>query len=724
MSRCSSLGVVVLLVTLAAAFGPPTRADGVRASGDSLSRPLPAGLTPAEALLPLPPVEGGLRAAPTGVVYCPAEYEPQEGIFFAWQGFTNLLTEMTVAITTEDPDATVFIVVSGASQQTSATSTLTSAGADLTQVEFITATLDSVWIRDYGPRFIRVDGERAIVDHTYNRPRDNDNAFNDTLCTLWGEPQYQIPLTHGGGNFHLFATGEAFMSDLIETENPSLTEQQIKDYYAAYQNLDVTIYPGFPTSFDSTQHIDMWMLPTGDNQVIIGQYASSTGTPYTITENAVADLTSRGYTVYRTPGWTSGGTHYTYTNAVVLNNLVFMPKFNDSRDAQALSVFQTAFAGRTIHQIDCTGIIGYAGALHCIAMHVPSAVIPAEPQVQVQTPDGGELLLAGESYEITWTATDDVAVTSVDILLSTDSGATFDQTIALGTENDGTFTWTVPSLSVATCRVQVVAYDGDGQSGADASAADFTISPAGPEIVFEELLDADPGWATEGSWAWGTPTGGGGEHGPTDPSAGYTGANVYGYNLAGDYETNLTPTYLTMPALDCTGMSNVTLSFWRWLGVEKGQYDRAAIEVNVAGTWQSVWENAYSQSTEDAGWTYQEIALSPLVDDRSSVAIRWVMGKTDGTWNYCGWNIDDVRISAVVPATLLIGDANCDGSVNFFDIDYFVAALTGESAWSSLYASQHAGATPPCPYENNDTNGDGTVDFFDIDPFVVVLTQQ
>ena len=112
----------------------------------------------------------------------------------------------------------------------------------------------------------------------------------------------------GGGNFHLFANGDAFMSSLIQSENPSYTAQQIKDLFRDYENVNLTIYPGFPTSFDSTQHIDMWMLAVGDNKVIIGEYASSTGQPYTITENAVADLTARGYTVYRTPGWNPGST--------------------------------------------------------------------------------------------------------------------------------------------------------------------------------------------------------------------------------------------------------------------------------------------------------------------------------------------------------------------------------------------------------------------------------
>jgi agmatine/peptidylarginine deiminase len=245
------------------------------------------------------------------------------------------------------------------------------------QVEFITYTADTVWIRDYGPRFVREDEHRAIIDHVYNRPRPRDNAFPDFLAVLWAEPSYDIPLVHGGGNFHMFSDGEAFMTHLILDENPGLTEQDVMAYYDSYQNLDLTILPGFPTSFDSTQHIDMWMLPVDDGVVIIGQYSPSDTQPHTITEAAVTELTARGYIVYRTPGWNAGGTHYTYTNAVVFNDIVFVPEFSGyaAENAQAVAVFEAAFPGHQIMPVDCSQIIHAAGAIHCVVMHVPETTL-------------------------------------------------------------------------------------------------------------------------------------------------------------------------------------------------------------------------------------------------------------------------------------------------------------------------------------------------------------
>jgi hypothetical protein len=79
-------------------------------------------------------------------------------------------------------------------------------------------------------------------------------------------------------------------------------------------------------------------------------------------------------------------------------------------------------------------------------------------------------------------------------------------------------------------------------------------------------LDTNPGWTTQGQWAFGVPTGGGSHC--YDPASGHTGTNVYGYSLSGDYPDNM-PTYrLTTTAINCAGHENVTLSFWQWLGIE------------------------------------------------------------------------------------------------------------------------------------------------------------
>ena len=163
---------------------------------------------------------------------------------------------------------------------------------------------------------------------------------------------------------------------------------------------------------------------------------------------------------------------------------------------------------------------------------------------------------------------------------------------------------------------------------------------------YEWTLDEDPGWAREGLWAFGVPTGGGGQAGPPDPTGGHTGDNVYGYNLNGDYPGDLqAPEYLTTGPFDCSDLALTRLTFWRWLGVEVPRYDRATIDISVDGTtWTTVWTNP--DEITDTEWTFVSLDISDVADGEATVYARFGMGPTDRVTNYCGWNIDDIALEA------------------------------------------------------------------------------
>ncbi|MBU0640030.1 MAG: hypothetical protein KKB50_14280, partial [Planctomycetes bacterium] len=59
------------------------------------------------------------------------------------------------------------------------------------------------------------------------------------------------------------------------------------------------------------------------------------------------------------------------------------------------------------------------------------------------------------------------------------------------------------------------------------------------------------------------------------------------------------------------------------------------------------------------------------------------------------------------------GDLNCDGIVNGFDIDAFIAALKGPAYYDPVY--------PDCDLVLADINADGVVNGFDIDPYIALL---
>jgi hypothetical protein len=232
---------------------------------------------------------------------------------------------------------------------------------------------------------------------------------------------------------------------------------------------------------------------------------------------------------------------------------------------------------------------------------------------------------------------------------------------------------------------------GSPPDGGPSEIAEVSIIVAtGPQVVYSIPMDTDPGWSSEGDWAFGQPTGSGG-----DPNSGATGDFVVGYNLNGQYPNSMPEYSTTTGSFDCTDLTETTLRFQRWLGVESSSYDHAKIQISVnGGAFATIWDHQ-GGSLQDTSWNEVEYNISDLADGQPDVRVRWVMGTTDGSITYSGWNIDDVEIFAVIPNDVVVGDLNGDGLVNGADIGLFLIS------W---------GECPGCPA---DLNGDGWVDGLD-----------
>jgi hypothetical protein len=246
----------------------------------------------------------------------------------------------------------------------------------------------------------------------------------------------------------------------------------------------------------------------------------------------------------------------------------------------------------------------------------------------------------------------------------------------------------------------------------DSNVANVAIDVGSFVPVYVFPMDSNPtGWSRTGQWSFGVPQGLSG-----DPSAGFTGANVYGYNLGGAYSSNLaTVNYLRTGAIDCSLLSGVGLRFRRWLGVEAAPSDHANIQVsNDGSTWTDVWDHAGGTIDEQA-WSLQTYDISAVADGQAAVMIRWGLGPTNGSVEYHGWNLDDVEI--VVPAPLVCGagvygDMDGSAAVNARDVPKFTEVLLNPPA-----ASDQERCTA-------DVHADGVIDMIDLDEFVELLLAQ
>jgi len=194
-----------------------------------------------------------------------------------------------------------------------------------------------------------------------------------------------------------------------------------------------------------------------------------------------------------------------------------------------------------------------------------------------------------------------------------------------------------------------------------------------PSVAAEFNLDTNPGWTTQGLWAWGVSAGLSG-----DPSSAYTGTNIYGYNLNGAYTNNMPETNLTTTAINCTGLGGTTLSFARWLSIESSVWDRAHIDVSNDGVnFTRIWSHSGPTVANPGSWTVVSYDISAIADDQPTVYIRWVMGTTDSSVVHGGWSIDDITISGFQPITSDPGPAGCNPA----DLNSAAASSPASPVW-------------------------------------------
>jgi len=104
------------------------------------------------------------------------------------------------------------------------------------------------------------------------------------------------------------------------------------------------------------------------------------------------------------------------------------------------------------------------------------------PTITIASPVAVQSVAAGSQLIIRWTSTDNVRVTSQDLLLSLDGGTSFS---ALATNLAGdvqTFTWNVPNRVVQRARIRVIARDAESNV-AQMDSPEFSITDQTPPTV-------------------------------------------------------------------------------------------------------------------------------------------------------------------------------------------------------------------------------------------------
>jgi len=311
-------------------------------------------------------------APPAGPVRNIAEFERNQGVVISYPGYWGIPYTL---ISQLSEDVMVYVICE-ASNQTSVYNELNSQGVTMSNISFIDAPLDSYWSRDYSPWFIEYgsNNEIGIVDFPYNRPRPDDDEVPVELGQDFGVDVFGMNLEHTGGNYMTDGMGISASTDLVNTENPGLSDTEINTMFEEY--LGITEYHLVEDPLGAyIEHIDCWGKMLDVDKILVSRVPQSDGryADFEAMANYWANQISsygNNYQVYRTD-WVVDGN--AYTNSLIMNNKVFVA-FNTGSagnyNAAAAAAYEAAMPGYEVIGILYNGWES-TDALHCRTHEVP-----------------------------------------------------------------------------------------------------------------------------------------------------------------------------------------------------------------------------------------------------------------------------------------------------------------------------------------------------------------
>ena len=199
----------------------------------------------------------------------------------------------------------------------------------------------------------------------------------------------------------------------------------------------------------------------------------------------------------------------------------------------------------------------------------------------------------------------------------------------------------------------IAATDAEGivtHAPASAPRSRYRLEVADEETIAEADLDIDPGWSATGSWEFGVPQGKGGgpRRGFPDPTAGATGARVYGIALDGNHGSSTERQDLIAGPFDLRGWRAIQLSYHRWLNTDARRWVHASVAVSAGGDrWTTLWENG-NENIEDDHWVRCTFDLDDSFDGAEKLLVRFRFQlRVSDAWQMSGWNVDDLRLVGV-----------------------------------------------------------------------------
>jgi agmatine deiminase len=267
--------------------------------------------------------------------------------------------------------------------------------SSLNNIHFQHIKTADVWIRDYGPIFVKSNGQVAATKWIFNAWGEKydellrDNASGEEISRKTGLHVFEPKMVLEGGSIDVNGIGSCLTTKqclLNRNRNDGLSTTEIETKLHDYLGVDLIWLESGIAGDDTDGHVDdiarfvnettvVCMAEHDDldfenhaalqrNRELLEKAKTPDGSPLNVVSlDMPAKVVVDGE---RLPA--------SYANFYVANEAVLIPVFGDVKnDEKALSTLSGLFPGRNVVGINCRELVYGFGGIHCITQQQPSA---------------------------------------------------------------------------------------------------------------------------------------------------------------------------------------------------------------------------------------------------------------------------------------------------------------------------------------------------------------
>jgi len=275
---------------------------------------------------------------------------------------------------------------------------LLAAGVDISRIIFYQTKYFDVWIRDYGPTFIKNEKEIAWIKWNYDGYNGRfpellpDNKVFFDLKKEIPFRMFRADINLEGGAVESNGKGVILTTEecLLKNRNTGKSKEENDKFLEDFLGGQKIIWLKNGLVNDHTGgHVDEIARFISPAKILCAYEEDPSDENYErLSENykilqASADQTGNKFEIIKLPMphvfYEKGEEEHngkkapaSYTNFYIGNKTVLVSVFNDPNDQKALSIIKNCFPDKKVIGLDCRDLLYGGGAIHCITQPEPA----------------------------------------------------------------------------------------------------------------------------------------------------------------------------------------------------------------------------------------------------------------------------------------------------------------------------------------------------------------